>query len=318
MIPPSDWRTQWVLQTWRHLESVVPLLQADDAEVRKTFDQHAREGTINNHILSAPYPPPSDYALLPRPRATTLIHAIAPCVTDMSEAEASVALSPPYATKSQRAAGVTESHIARHLGPQDPPAHTQLGPPYSVLLVDKPNSSNAFSYGFGPEGAGGVVVYSGFLDEIIRKSQRGSSLPEPSPSPHSTSSGFGLLSFFTGNPIQPATTTTQPTFISPIEYTPTPEQTNELAILLAHEMAHLVLSHHLETLSSNSILIPTVVGMFADLARTLAFPFTMVFGPFVNDALFEVSKLGTGEVVKSSESCRIKGLEIEADLVGAR
>jgi hypothetical protein len=83
-------------------------------------------------------------------------------------------------------------------------------------------------------------------------------------------------------------------------------------------MAHLVLSHHLETLSSNSILVPTVVGMFADLARTLAFPFTMVFGPFVNDALFEVSKLGTGEVVKSSEACRVNELEIEADLVGAR
>ncbi|KAG8818819.1 hypothetical protein FRC17_010695 [Serendipita sp. 399] len=44
----------------------------------------------------------------------------------------------------------------------------------------------------------------------------------------------------------------------------------------------------------------------------------MVFGPFVNDALWEVSKLGTGEVVKNSEACTVKGLETEADLVSAR
>lgn len=318
VIPPSDWRTQWVLQTWRLLESVVPLLQADDEEVRRTFDQRARDIASEEHMRAAPYPPPSQYALLPRPRATTLIHAIAPCVSDMSETEASVMISPPYAAKGQRTAGITDSHPARHLGPQDPPAHTQLGPPYSVLLVEKPNSANAFSYGFGPDGAGGVVVYSGFLDEILKKTQGGPVSLEPSVSQPPTSGGLGLLSFFTGSPTPPKPITTQSPYISPAEYTPTPEQTNQLAILLAHEMAHLVLSHHLETLSSNSILVPTVVGMLADLTRTLAFPFTMIFGPFVNDALFEVSKLGTGEVVKSSEACRVKGLEIEADLVGAR
>jgi hypothetical protein len=58
--------------------------------------------------------------------------------------------------------------------------------------------------------------------------------------------------------------------------------------------------------------------MFADLARTLAFPATMVFGPFVNDALWEVSKMGTGEVMRNSQACTVKHLEVEADVVGAR
>lgn len=255
-----------------------------------------------------PFPPPSKYALMPRPRATTFLHAVTPCITDKMEAENVAALSrddithhgarvsPPYSTSN------------------DPPAHALLGPPYSLLVVEKPGSANAFSYGFGPDGGGGVVVYSGFLDEILRRTDpalMGNPASEPATPP---SSGWSLLSLFTGS--QPSMAPKEYTI--PTSYQPTPEQTTYLAILLAHELAHLILSHHLETLSSNSILVPTVVSMFADLARTLAFPFTMIFGPFVNDALWEASKLGTGEVVKSSEACRVKGLEVEADLVGAR
>jgi len=304
-----------VLQTWRHLESVVPLLQADAEEVRKVFEQRAQD-EVYNQEAAIPYPLPSKYALLPRPRATTLLHALAPSMSDMTEAEASVLLAPPYTTGGHKSSEVDHSQPADKLVPQDPPAHTLLGPPYSVLLVEKPMSANAFSYGFGPGGAGGVVVYSGFVDEILRKTQPGATAPVPPFPPPSLYNAFGLFSAFT-TPSTPRNDAPLPTVV-PANYTPTAEQTNLLAILLAHEMAHLVLSHHLETLSSNSILVPTVVGMFSDLARTLAFPFTMIFGPFVNDALFEVSKLGTGEVVKSSEACRVKGLEIEADLVGAR
>lgn len=320
-----------MLQTWRHLESVVPLLQEDDREVREIFYQRAKalaalraqNGAADGETMDEiPFPPPSKYALMPRPRATTLLHAVAPCVTDMMEQENIAALS-------EQDSG---NQHTPHSTFQDPPAHSLLGPPYSLLLVDKPQSSNAFSYGFGPDGAGGVVVYSGFLDEILKKTEMivspSESIPDgsvaPTPAPNGT--GWNLLSFLTGgiSSTAPSLATTSPSssslqpYTTPTQYTPTAEQTTYLAILLAHELAHLVLSHHLETLSSNSILVPTVVGMFADLARTLAFPFTMAFGPFVNDALWEISKLGTGEVVRSSEACRVKGLEIEADLVGAR
>ena len=43
------------------------------------------------------------------------------------------------------------------------------GPPYSLLVVDNPDASNAFSYGFGPDGAAGIVVFSGFLNDIMAK-----------------------------------------------------------------------------------------------------------------------------------------------------
>lgn len=303
VIPRSDWRSEWVLQTWRHLEAVVPLMQADDAEIKKAFERFAKQEREGQDVI--PFPPPSEYALMPRPRATTLLHSISPCMSDVMEEAALATLSSED----------DPIEADKRLTSQDPPPHTLLGPPYSVLLVDKPQSANAFSYGFGPNGAGGVVVYSGFIDEILRKTDP-AAIGEGSPS--STNSGSrSFLSLFTGS-----STSQQPSIQAantiPTQYTPTQEQTTLLAILLAHEMAHLVLSHHLETLSSNSILIPTVVGMFSDLARTLVFPFTMVFGPFVNDALWEVSKLGTGEVVKNTEACTVRALEVEADVVGAR
>ncbi|KAG9055093.1 hypothetical protein FS842_003174 [Serendipita sp. 407] len=315
VIPLSDWRTQWVLETWRHLESVVPLLQADVTQISQAFGQLAQKREGGEEVI--PFPPPSEYPLFPRPRATTLLHAFAPCMSDVMEEEAVAALS---ADVHPTAAGQPVDTPNHQLPTsQDPPAHALLGPPYSLLLVEKPEYSNAFSYGFGPDGAGGVVVYSGFIDDILRKTQPARpSPPIGNPNP----AGRSLLSYFTGSTSQPAPSSQPSTpdsqYVTPTHHVPTEEQTTLLAILLAHELAHLILSHHLETLSSNSILIPTVVGMFSDLARTLAFPFTMVFGPFVNDALWEVSKLGSGEVMKNSEACTVKGLEVEADLVGAR
>lgn len=257
------------METWRRLEAVVPLLQHNQVDVEEKFGKFAKEGS------SIPYPGPSKYPLTPRPRATTLLHELPPTPHD------------PHTHKEPEP-------------PLDHPPHTQLGPPYSLLLVDRSDSANAFSYGFGPDGGGGVVVFTGFLDTILKSS------PPPEPAPE-VPQQRPLLSYFTGS--------TPP---APVPFKPTEEQTAQLAILLAHELSHLILSHHLETLSSGTILIPTMVGMLADVARTLAFPFTMVFGPFVNDALWEISKTGTGEVVKNSEACTTRALEVEADLVSVR
>ena len=57
---------------------------------------------------------------------------------------------------------------------------------------------------------------------------------------------------------------------------PTEEQTAELATLLAHELAHLVLSHHIETLSSGSIVWPSVLSIVTDAIRAFLFPVTML------------------------------------------
>jgi len=219
-----------------------------------------------------PVAPPLAYPLKPRPRVSTVLHHIRP------------------------------DDDPKHHATHDPPSHTLLGPPYSLLVLEDAKMQNAFAYGFGPHGGGGVVVYTGFIDEVLR---RHPSPPEESSPLAETRS---LWSRLTGTHTTPAQKV----------FTPTPEQTTELAILLAHEMSHLILSHHLETLSSGSIVIPAVVSIFTDVARTLLFPVTMMLGPFLNDALLEMSKISVGEITSSSDACRNRKLEVEADLVSAR
>lgn len=219
-----------------------------------------------------PLPPPAEYPLRSRPRASEYIHWVCDNITNQQP----------------------ES------GPR--PAITVPGPPYSLLVVDKPGSSNAFSYGFGANGGSGIVVYSGFLDDIFRKN------PSPLSEDVQEPKRFALSWLFGGS------------FSNPIVQTPKPteEQTNELAILLAHEMAHLILSHHLESLSSFEVVIPGTLSMFADIVRVLIFPFTAILGPFVNDAVAQLGKVGSGELAKLSEFCTTKKQELEADIVSTR
>ncbi|KAJ8582878.1 hypothetical protein M405DRAFT_846186, partial [Rhizopogon salebrosus TDB-379] len=190
-------------------------------------------------------------------------------------------------------------------------AHVIAGPPYSLLIVDKPDAANAFSYGFGPDGACGVVVYSGFLDNILSKapsSAISSDYTLHQTLPEETSWWTHLFGSLFISPLAPP----------PPHLVPTEQQTAELAILLAHEVAHLVLSHHLETLSSATIMVPAVISMFADITRTLLFPITMLFGPFVNDAVAQLGRVGSGELTKIGEYCTSVHQEIEADVVSAR
>lgn len=188
-------------------------------------------------------------------------------------------------------------------------AHVIAGPPYSLLIVDKPDAANAFSYGFGPDGASGIVIYSGFLDDILAKSSDDNTTTLQQ-KPEETSGWAQLFgSLFS------VSASNSNAHLHPA---PTKDQTDDLAILLAHEVAHLVLSHHLETLSSGSIIVPAVISMLADIARTLLFPITMLFGPFVNDAVAQLGKAGSGELTKLGEYCTSVSQEIEADIVSAR
>lgn len=233
-IPTDNWRYQWVQDTLRRLESVIPILQHEQELSTKWLDTGS---------AGAPLPPPAEYPLRPRPRASDTMRKF------------------------------TETLCGRKSSSS---AHVIAGPPYSLLIVDKPDASNAFSYGFGPDGASGIVIYSGFLDDILSKApSRETAAPQQIPEKTSwLPQVFG--SFFA---FSPPSSSVRP------HPTPTQEQTEELAILLAHEVAHLVLSHHLETLSSATIIVPAVISMAADIARTLLFPITMLFGPFVNDAV---------------------------------
>ena len=221
-----------------------------------------------------PLPPPADYPLRPRPRAAEYVRQLMQNNWSGS-------------------------------------SHVIAGPPYSLIVVDDPNARNAFSYGFGPDGAGGIVVYSGFLDDILSKHAQstepngnGSAVQQPAATSSFWSNLFGGL-FFAAPP-------------PPVQHHPTTEQTTDLAILLAHELSHLVLSHHLETLSSMTIFVPGVLSLVSDFIRAFVFPITMLFGPFVNDAFADLGKAGSGELSKLGEYCTSMKQEIEADVVSAR
>lgn len=270
LISTHDWRYQWVQDTLHRLENVIPILQY--------------EHELNAHWLDVgpdqpPFPPPAEYPLRPRPRATDLMRKF-----------------------SDRLCGRVSTSSA----------HVISGPPYSLVIADRPDAANAFSYGFGPDGACGIVVYSGFLDDILSKAPLHSSSRPTSATPHLQESSW--LSYILGTLFSvPPTPLTFP--LHPI---PTEEQTTELAILLAHEVAHLVLSHHIETLSSGNIIVPAIVSIIADVTRTFLFPVTMLFGPFFNDAIAQMGKVGSGHLTELGEHCTSVQQEIEADVVSAR
>ncbi|KZV68283.1 hypothetical protein PENSPDRAFT_653322 [Peniophora sp. CONT] len=259
LIPPSDLRYQWVYTTLRQLEGIIPALGEEEALAPDWYTRGDDD---------SPLPPPAEYPLRPRPRASETIRLFRCSVTGDGPLP-----------------GVASHHIP--------------GPPYSLLVIDDPESCNAFSYGFGPDGAGGIVVFSGFLDRIMRDN------PCPPPPPEPSSSSW-LSSLLGGN---------TPTHTLP---TPTPEQTADLAVLLSHELSHLILAHHLETLSSSTVLVPGVFSIFSDVLRTLLFPITALMGPFVNDALASLGAAGSIEMTRCGEFCTTMAQEIEADVVSAR
>jgi Zn-dependent protease with chaperone function len=197
---------------------------------------------------------------------------------------------------------MTCGKLSKHTPDHAP--HTVTGPPYSLLLVDNPGASNAFSYGFGPDGGGGIVVYTAFIDEILNDpSLAPSTMSREQPEETSWWSylfGSILINNYDQRPV------------------PSPDQTNRLAVLLAHELSHLILSHHLESLTSSSIVLPGLLSILTDLVRTLMFPVTMFFGPFVNDAVANMGKIGSGEVTKLSVLCTTRVQELEADVVSTR
>ncbi|KAI6103825.1 hypothetical protein EDD16DRAFT_1696223 [Pisolithus croceorrhizus] len=256
LIPENDWR----------LENAIPALQ--------------REHEFGNKWLETtpdqpPFPPPADYPLRPRPRASAGVRKI--------------------------------SETLR--GRRSPsPAHVIAGPPYSLLIVDKPDATKAFSYGFGPDGASGIVIYSGFLDDILAKSSNDNTNLQRKPKVSSWwAQVFGsLFSASASN--------------SAAYPTPTEDQTANLAILLAHEVAHLVLSHQLEALSSSAVVVPVLTSIFADTAHTLLemLPTTMLSGPIIGDAIARLEKAGSAELSKLGEYRTSVSQEIEADIVSAR
>jgi hypothetical protein len=80
------------------------------------------------------------------------------------------------------------------------------------------------------------------------------------------------------------------------------------------------LSHHLETLSATSVLIPALVNLAGDVLRVVLFPLTMLFGPFVNDFVASATRPDPNGVASKviGEGCSHIKLELEADEVALR
>ncbi|GAA5969907.1 hypothetical protein JCM21900_004189 [Sporobolomyces salmonicolor] len=204
---------------------------------------------------------------------------------------------------------------------------------YDVLVVDR-DESNAFSFGFGPDREGGgvreggkgrrgvIVVYTGFLDEILGSSSSPPSVASasaPSPPPSRLSSLFSRVSPTPSSnpgPSDPIAANLVPPAL------PSQEQTKSLAVLLSHELAHLCLSHTLESYASTSLLVPHLSRLTSDVLRTLLYPVTALLGPFINDALGrslnEGAQGGFGCVGNAVNSCESRRLESEADVVALR
>lgn len=168
--------------------------------------------------------PPAQHPLKPRPRVSSMLHSALPGGEPSSGKE-----------------------------------HLELGPPYSLMIMQK-EEKNAFSYGFGGKGAGGIVVYTGLLDSILR--QHAAAMPEEPTKQPPASGGFFSGLFSSASPPRQ----------QPVQ--PTEAQTLHLASILAHEMGHLLLSHHLETLSQQQVLWPSILGLAMDFTRAFIWPFT--------------------------------------------
>ncbi|OXH37082.1 hypothetical protein J008_02301 [Cryptococcus neoformans] len=218
-----------------------------------------------------PLPPPTYHPFKPRPRVSSLLHSVLPG---------------------------GEPNTGRE--------HLEVGPPYNIMLLQK-DEQNAFSYGFGGKKAGGIVIYTGLLDEILRHS---SPTPRPTPKIETPHSRFLSGLFSTSR----TSNQNQQTHIQPTE-----EQNLHLACILAHEMGHLLLSHHLETLSQQQVLWPSVLGFSMDLIRAFIWPLTVFLGPTVNDALANMGRTSSEELADKYGEIGFQWKhEYEADLAGLR
>lgn len=291
IVPTDDWRYQWVHNSLRQLEQVVPILTRE-AELGTDWLQRGPD--------DIPLPPPAKHPLRPRFSAKEYLRQLCEkmekgnCCENIKNDDGGAPSSP------------SPSSSSSHLIP---------GPPYNLLLVERPDCDNAFSFGFGANGAGGIVVYTGFLDNVLAMNQKQEQLSTSREPPKPSKSYLAALlgSFYPSTSAPPPSSSCPPPCPQITE-----EQNTQLAILLAHELAHLVLAHHLETLSSGTIVIPGTITIFSDMLRAILFPFTMFFGPFVNDAVAALGQVGSGEALRISESCTSLKQEYEADAVSAR
>ncbi|BGP25053.1 metalloendopeptidase [Rhodotorula toruloides] len=291
VLDQRDWRVRWTQAVLQALEK--------GASAALT----ASAGSLSPSILA---PPPTAFPLEPRPEAL-----------------------------GQGAAGWADELVfsktleARHARTEHDEAGVPLRLEYDLLVIDR-KDANAFSFGFGPDEVpsgqaveprrGVIVVYTGFIDEILG---RGSTDVPVLSTPVPPAAKRLLFDFS-----RPASAPAQPASFDPVaanlvpKVLPTDAQTKALAVLLSHELAHLALSHTLESYASTNLLVPHLARLTTDVLRTILYPVTAILGPFINDALGgalnEGARGGLGVLGQAVNSCESRKLESEADVIALR
>jgi hypothetical protein len=234
----------------------------------------------------------------------------------------------------------------------------------SVLVIERPES-NAFSFGFygcvdEPQ-PGVIIVFTGAIDEIMKAGgakEHMAPLELQAAQAKAYEQHTGVLaatkeeepswlrSFF--GSIVPTSATPLPGLnnASQVTVPVSKEQEEALAVLLAHELAHLVLSHTIESYASTTLLWPQLEKLGWDsessvlilsptrivtdpplsalpaVLRVFIYPVTALLGPFVQDAISATVKVGMEEsgglLPALTSSCESRQMEHEADIVALR
>ncbi|GAA5820667.1 hypothetical protein JCM11251_003104 [Rhodosporidiobolus azoricus] len=303
VLDQRDWRVRWAEAVLRALEKGGELALVGEGAAR----------VVPPGVMA---PPPTAYPLEPR-----MEHAGAWKDELMFGKHLSTDPSSSSPTSVAAAGGVSSSPLKVE---------------YDLLVVDRPDA-NAFSFGFGPERAnedtsgarrGVIVVYTGFLDEILGNSppSLAASLPPTPPASPPSPSRSSLFSSLSQRATAPSPS--PPASSDPIEANlvpsvlPAQAQTKALAVLLSHELAHLCLDHTLESYASTGLVVPHLMRLGSDVLRTLLYPVTFLLGPFLNDALGRTLNEGAlggfGVIGQAVNSCESRKLESEADRVALR
>jgi hypothetical protein len=227
---------------------------------------------------------------------------------------------------------------------------SRLGQRNAVLVVDRPES-NAFSFGFygsvDRREPGVIIVFAGAIEEIVNAERRDQPMGPQKPyhplyeaqqQLDISNEPSWLKNFFAS--LVPHTPASQSAAKQQIGHV-TKQHEEALAVLLSHELAHLVLSHTIESYANTALLWPQLeklgwdsklpftryiaVPMLMDIhsvLRVFIYPITALLGPFVQDAVSATVKAGyeesSGLLPSLTSSCDSRKMETEADIVALR
>lgn len=242
VLDQRDWRVRWT-------EAVLVALQKSGLGTLDNNDVGSGPGSQSNSSILRP--PPTDYPLEPRPEA----------LSHQEGWRDELLLAKPFEA--------LEAHRQA--------SGRALALDYDLLVIEN-DAVNAFSFGFGPGPAqstagtplkrGVIVVYTGFLREILGCNRATSALASAPPAepPAPRRSLLGGLKKTPSTSASKAHNSIAANLVPPT--LPTDSQTKALAVLLSHELAHLALSHTLESYASTSLLLPHLARLTTDGAST--------------------------------------------------